>query len=71
MESACVQWSKDSRLTIMELHPGPPLSHMASGAVLGLERASKNQNHMFILVPVSQSNMSAYHDGEGHIPGFV
>lgn len=38
-------------LTIMELHPGPPLIHIARGAVVGLERDSKNQNHMFMFVP--------------------
>jgi hypothetical protein len=35
----------------MDEHPGPPFSHMASGAVVGFERDSKNQNHMFIFVP--------------------
>lgn len=33
----------------MEEQPGPPLNHVASGAVVGLFRASKNQNHMFSL----------------------
>ena len=26
--------------------PGPPLNHVASGAVVGLLRDSKNQNHL-------------------------
>jgi hypothetical protein len=34
---------------IMEEHPGPPLNHVARGAVVGLFRASKNQNHIFSL----------------------
>jgi hypothetical protein len=33
----------------MEEHPGPPLNHVARGAVVGLFRASKNQNHIFSL----------------------
>ena len=38
----------------MEEHPGPPLNQVASGAVEGLLRASKNQNHMFIFVPTER-----------------
>ncbi len=34
---------------IMDEQPGPPLNQVASGAVLGLFRASKNQNHIFSL----------------------
>lgn len=30
---------------IMDEHPGPPFSHRVNGAVSGLFRASKNQNH--------------------------
>lgn len=33
----------------MEEHPGPPLNHVASGAVVGLFLASKNQNHLDIV----------------------
>jgi hypothetical protein len=36
----------------MEEHPGPPLNHVARGAVVGLFRASKNQNHIFSLAIV-------------------
>lgn len=35
-------------------HPGPPLNHVARGAVVGFERASKNQNHMFMFVPTER-----------------
>ena len=31
---------------IMLEQPGPPLNHVASGAVVGLVLASKNQNHL-------------------------
>ena len=31
---------------IMLEQPGPPLNHVASGAVVGLLRDSKNQNHL-------------------------
>jgi len=31
---------------IIDEQPGPPLNHVASGAVVGLLRASKNQNHL-------------------------
>ena len=30
---------------IIDEHPGPPFSHRVNGAVSGLFRASKNQNH--------------------------
>ena len=40
----CHTWNKP----IMDEHPGPPLSHIARGAVLGSFRDSKNQNHMLI-----------------------
>jgi hypothetical protein len=31
---------------IIDEQPGPPLNHVANGAVLGLFLDSKNQNHM-------------------------
>lgn len=38
----------------MELHPGPPLNQATKGAVLGFERASKSQYHMFMFVPTER-----------------
>ena len=50
----------------MDEHPGPPLNQVARGAVVGLFRASKNQNHMFsfagtILVRLGNSTEHGTH----------
>ena len=37
-----------NRPIILE-HPGPPLNQAARGAVVGLFRASKNQNHLHVV----------------------
>lgn len=52
----------------MEEQPGPPLNQVARGAVVGLFRASKNQNHMFSL-PGSQNQktVSEYSKRKGNL----